>query len=592
MLIALPAMSFAIIMLYLVSRGIGYRQAILGAAVCFGVLLTVITELLSMFTAISYVSLAACWGGILMLTLICLLLRGSIGKIPIPRLELPTMFIGISVILTATLLTALISPPNNFDSMTYHMARVVHWIQNGSVAHYPTHITRQLYSSPWAEFAIMHIQILSGGDRLANLVQWLAMCGSITGVSLIAKEFGAQTRIQIFAALVAATIPMGILQASSTQNDYVVSFWLVSFVYFGILFIKRPCLLVTLACSSSLGLAILTKGTAYLFAFPFIIWLLIITLKAPSLRLAKLSLLAGVVVISLNAGHYWRNYALWGNPLTTDDTKLTNDHISLRSTLSNVSRNIATNTWTPARWVSRLQYQGVKYLHDRFGMNISDPATSLNETTFTPRVTSFSEDYAGNGVHLLLALSAIIILLIRGKVLPQHVLFYTFSLVGSFLLFCMFLKWQPWGTRLQLPLFVLAAPLIAVGLPLNNSKWGLRFLALFVLLCSTPWLFSNDNRPLLGNKSILKYDREILYFTSRPHFAPYYIAAAEQLSNNESCRDIGLTSTSGNAHEYQFWVLLSERSENTPQIEHINVNNISGSLPCRTFRPCATFQLR
>ncbi|MHC5831404.1 MAG: glycosyltransferase family 39 protein, partial [Nostoc sp.] len=105
-------------------------------------------------------------------------------------------------------------------------------IQNHTVAHYPTSYTPQLYQNPWSEFVILHFQILSGGDYFANLVQWFSMIGCIIGVSLIARQLGADLRGQVFSAVVTATIPMGILQASSTQNDYVIAFWVVCLAYY------------------------------------------------------------------------------------------------------------------------------------------------------------------------------------------------------------------------------------------------------------------------------------------------------------------------------------------------------------------------
>jgi len=83
---------------------------------------------------------------------------------------------------------------------------------------------RQLFNPPWAEFAMLHLALLGGDERWANGVQWFSMLGSLAGVSLIAKHLGAAARGQLFSALFCATIPMGILQAAGTQNDYVTAF--------------------------------------------------------------------------------------------------------------------------------------------------------------------------------------------------------------------------------------------------------------------------------------------------------------------------------------------------------------------------------
>ena len=117
------------------------------------------------------------------------------------------------------------------DAVDYHLPRVMHWIQNGSVAFYPTAVSRQLNLGPWAEYAIAQFLILGGGDAWANLVQWFAFGGSAVGVSLIARELGAGPRGQLYAAVFAATIPMAVLQASTAQNDLVEAFWVVALVY-------------------------------------------------------------------------------------------------------------------------------------------------------------------------------------------------------------------------------------------------------------------------------------------------------------------------------------------------------------------------
>ena len=125
---------------------------------------------------------------------------------------------------------AFFAPPNTWDSMTYHMARVAHWIQNHRVDLYPTQDERQIWKDPWAEYAILHLQLLSQGDHYANLVQWFSYAGSIIGVSLIARALGINRLGQIVTALVAATMPMSLLQATSTQNDLAAALWLICFI--------------------------------------------------------------------------------------------------------------------------------------------------------------------------------------------------------------------------------------------------------------------------------------------------------------------------------------------------------------------------
>jgi 4-amino-4-deoxy-L-arabinose transferase-like glycosyltransferase len=125
----------------------------------------------------------------------------------------------------------------------------------------------------------MQFQVLSGGDQWANLVQWFSMFGSVIGVSLIARQLGADTRGQVFAAVIAATIPMGILQASSTQNDYVTTFWLVCLVHYIFRFKAQPCCANAVGVGASLALALLTKGTAYLYASPLLVWFTLSALR-------------------------------------------------------------------------------------------------------------------------------------------------------------------------------------------------------------------------------------------------------------------------------------------------------------------------
>ena len=197
--------------------------------------------------------------------------------------------------------------PINPDSMTYHLARVAHWAQNGSVAFYPTHIVRQLYQPPWAEFAVLHLFIFAGGDRLVNLVQWVSMVASLMGVSAIARQLGAGWRGQLLSAFACATIPMGILQSRTPQNDYAAALWLVCLVSALLAMDSRPGALPTLGAGASLGLALLTKGTSYVFTAPFVLVFVLTGRNRPLSKKLTQGLVIGLCAVALNAPQYWRN---------------------------------------------------------------------------------------------------------------------------------------------------------------------------------------------------------------------------------------------------------------------------------------------
>jgi len=86
--------------------------------------------------------------------------------------------------------TAVISPPNVWNAMEYHLPRITMWMSNRGVDFFPTPDYAQLIWGPWAEYAMMHMHLLWGGDRFVNLVEFFSLLGSVIGVSLIAKMLG------------------------------------------------------------------------------------------------------------------------------------------------------------------------------------------------------------------------------------------------------------------------------------------------------------------------------------------------------------------------------------------------------------------
>ena len=80
-------------------------------------------------------------------------------KITITKQESFILYFIFLLIILPLLLLSIFIPPNNWDSMAYHLPRVEHWIQNKNVYPYPTNIVRQVLTSPLSEYMIANFQI-------------------------------------------------------------------------------------------------------------------------------------------------------------------------------------------------------------------------------------------------------------------------------------------------------------------------------------------------------------------------------------------------------------------------------------------------
>lgn len=609
MLILLPLIALLLAALALHGRQVvaagspDLRLSILKAATLWGAALVLVSEGLGLVSLLNQPSLALAWTAIALAVgliawrsgwLVPALADARRQVAALPRHGKAPLVFTLAIV-AALGAIALISPPNNNDSLNYHMARVAHWAQNGSLSHYATAFQPQLWSPIWAETAILHTYLLAGGDALANAVQLGAMLGSLIVASLIAARLGARPAGQWLAAAAVLSLPMGILQATSTQNDYAAGFWLLCLAYWAVQGMTGGIAgeqFVYLGLALGLGAA--TKGTTYIYAIPAVALLAGTILRRHGLwRGLRYGLLVGAVAALPNFGFWFRNLQTYRQPL--GPSEWLNDRAAGSGSLSemavNTVRYASLNWGTPWNALNDRMQRAVIGFCELLSVEQCEAFGPDGIHQYRIPLLSNHEDSAGNPAHFALW-GVALIGVAASKRLRRHQLLVAYLGLASvtYLVFTWLVTWEIFGSRYQLPLFLLAAPGVAVALSALVGPRPARWLAVGLMLAGLPWVLFNRTRPLIGwqprvtlTGSIFAESREDLLFANRPELQASY-ATAIALVEGTGCRQIGLRIDSHDP-EYAFWALSGGSAGR--RIEVVNPEPLTARYGKPNFAPCA-----
>lgn len=501
------------------------------------------------------------------------------------------IFTVLGAVFIFTGIIAYVVPPHDSDVLAYHMPRVVHWIQNQSVAFYAVPDARHLWMPPWPAYAQTNLYLLGGSDRFANMIQWSAMVISVISVSRIAAYLGSNIRGQLIAALFAATIPMGIYQASSSLTDYSAAAWVT---VSGCLIFRNMKMkngwLEWIGLGLSVALGYLTKGTYVLFVLPFVVWFAVEQIQKTKVsewfpRGLVILLLILIMVMPFSL----RSWTIFDSVMGPEGhiEMLSNERISVEGLVSNFFRQTAIQFASPSRSLNKFLEQSVEMILGYLKINPDNPSYSYQKVQFGIGWIFPGSD--SGPIHAMVLLLCALISILFKPYRKKDILLLLLTVFTGYLIFCGYIRWQG-TTRFNLAVYMLMAPV--VGLVLGQgfiSKTHPLVTALLVLY-AVPSLFFLRWRPLITWKpktaieSVFNLSRKELFFRSKKKQVPQYDWVSTRILQT-GCDRVQMRTDSHDL-EYLWWIELDPLG-NDITIEHNLIFPGLEDLKDDDFQACA-----
>lgn len=501
---------------------------------------------------------------------------------------------------------AIFTVPYNYDSMTYHLARIGYWIDHKSVAHYITNIDRQVYSPVLAEYNLLHMMLLSGNDTFLNFFQYFCMFASAYFIYKCAQKLGVNQLFSFFGAFIFMLMPLTISQSITTQNDLFAALIFILFVYklldvicYDKIILNAEQTLDIVMLGLLVGYAYLAKTSVCASMVMFMPWLLIARLRKKDdfkklIGCVEIALAGIVVTISetlirtfLSSGSLMTSTASGNIMVATKNVKYIIVNI-----LKNFSMLITQNYYRP---LNGFIYRIAIGAGEKLQVEVNHEAIAFHGFDFLHHMNMgddmYSHDKTPSAFVAYLAVIAGVILIgmivvavfkrlahrkiqeisSRGNQIKQEIsssdnqinqeisIGFAISAWLSLGFIMALLRWQPWGTRLMYPALAVTVIMSVNMLYCLMRHWKkpvtaavLGILIVLATMLAVPSV-SYNLQPAVEFVKGGCQNRINQYFKSN-HREDGYTKMIE-LVQNDQAKDIGLI-ISGDGYDYPLWLML------------------------------------
>jgi hypothetical protein len=449
---------------------------------------------------------------------------------------------------------------NNWDSMSYHLPRYLHWIQNGSLDFFITPEQRQNISPVLPDYLLGTMYILFDNDFFIFAIAWISVIIASYYVYKIIYLLTSNRNTAILGFLASLFLPSQLAFMSSSQTDPISTALIIILLYYTILMKSRESKSLVVLMILMIPLFLTAKTTGLILSLPIYIF---VTCKFYRYIIKYFFQFSTILIFVLLPGLPYL-LRIKNSRVLTEAGVFASD-ISPQGVFANTLRILINNLQTPITGVN--SYLEVAYYWSTQIVGINPNPTGYGNYGNFFLSNSLHADFVGNPIHLIYLFMAIVSLL---KNKTYRIL--SLLMLSQLVLLGATIGWQPWINRFTSTILVVGSILIGIWIA-ERGKFLRISLITLMLTYSSFWIFYNPTRSLLDPKPLIFVAKELgmketdlekvrqdlvlsrsqQYFSVKPELETPYISAAEKI-NEIRPKEIFIK-INGNDFEYPIWAL-------------------------------------
>lgn len=474
---------------------------------------------------------------------------------------------------------------NTNDSLAVHLARIGYWLQFGSFRPWPTENIYQITYPFNAQVQMLWTILLSGTDRLVEFIQWFGAVFGIIAITGTASLLGYSKKQGLFAGLIWATLPMILLQSTTTQNDLITASVILIGIYFLFFGISQENKLHLIMSGLAFGISLGIKQTAFFIIPGLVLSFILFFIKYKS-RMWKYTLIfissTAIAFLLLGSFIYLTNMFAFPDAVISS----ANDGDRQVQTPFGPSEYVATSmglhridqikdsyiinssryffqsadlTGIPLRFKNRLsdiRESSARIFFSTLNVPIESDRAVGRHVFSLSYVPIIHEDEAWFGLLGFLLLFLALIETIKAiKPINVYIFAQIFIASSAFIAIIFFRSnWTPYQGRYMVTVFSCLAPFFASIYHKPDSKLKLQRVILifliitFAFMSSFNVMWNNAAKPLRSPRAVFFSDRLTHY-----SFSGGYMVTVVEFVNNHVPPDATLGLAIGRSWEYPYF---------------------------------------